>query len=166
MYKVTLNSQSVYNVEIEGKTIRINDKSISPDQIKIEKNYFHILYNGKSYHIIVDGHSDNYKKLDLVINGCKTSVNIQDDLDIVLEKTGLDRNNALTLKSLKAPMPGKITKIYIEENQSVAQNDALLILNAMKMENILKAKGEGVVGKLLVEEGENVEKDQELIQFL
>lgn len=166
MYKVILNDQKVYNVEIEGKTIRINDKSISPDQIKIEKNYFHILYNDKSYRIIVDKYTNDHKNLDLIVNGCKVTLQIKDDLDMVLEKTGLNKSNTLTLKSVKAPMPGKITKIYVEKDQTVSQDTPLLILNAMKMENILKAKGDAVVGKLLVKEGENVEKGQDLIQFL
>jgi biotin carboxyl carrier protein len=47
----------------------------------------------------------------------------------------------------------------------VSKGDKLLVLEAMKMENIIKSTGEGVVSSINVKKGMNVEKNEVLIQF-
>lgn len=49
------------------------------------------------------------------------------------------------MDNVKAPMPGLVLDILVEAGQSVNKGDNLLILEAMKMENIIKASGNGVV---------------------
>ena len=49
------------------------------------------------------------------------------------------------------------------EGQTVAEGDPMLVLEAMKMENVLRAAGEGEVGSVRVSAGEAVEKDAVLI---
>jgi len=58
-----------------------------------------------------------------------------------------------------------ILKVLVEEGQKVAEGTPLLILEAMKMENIYKASAAVEVSKILVKETQAVEKNQELIQF-
>jgi len=81
------------------------------------------------------------------------------------------------LNVIKAPMPGLIVDLKIQVGDNVKQGDAVLILEAMKMENILKSPGEGVVKNLIkspgegvvknlnVKKGDSVEKGQVLIEF-
>jgi biotin carboxyl carrier protein len=59
----------------------------------------------------------------------------------------------------------KCIDLKIQVGDSVKQGDALLILEAMKMENILKSPGEGVVKNLKVKKGDSVEKGQVLVEF-
>lgn len=47
-----------------------------------------------------------------------------------------------------SPMPGKVTKIFIEVNQSIKEGDSLVVLEAMKMEYTLKASIKGKVKKI------------------
>ncbi|MCL4147810.1 UNVERIFIED_CONTAM: hypothetical protein GTU68_000861 [Idotea baltica] len=60
-------------------------------------------------------------------------------------------------------MPGLVLEIMVEVGQFVAVGDALLILEAMKMENVIKAQGEGVIKDIVVKQGAAVEKGQLLI---
>ena len=67
---------------------------------------------------------------------------------------------------IKAPIPGVVIKINVQEGDSIAKGDPLLILEAMKMENIIKADCDCRVDKVLAAEGEAVQQDQELIQLI
>jgi biotin carboxyl carrier protein len=66
---------------------------------------------------------------------------------------------------MQAPMPGRVTAIHVKLGQEVQPGDALLSLEAMKMENVLKAEGIGVVSTLHLQEGDVVEKGGLLISF-
>ena len=69
------------------------------------------------------------------------------------------------LNEIKAPMPGLVVRITVEEGAEVKKGDSLLVLEAMKMENVIKAPGDAVVGKIKVNAGQAVEKNQLLISF-
>ena len=71
----------------------------------------------------------------------------------------------VVIKDIKAPMPGLILDIMVEVGQEVKKGDALMILEAMKMENVLKSTGEGTITSIEVEKGQSVEKNNILIKF-
>ena len=68
-------------------------------------------------------------------------------------------------KLILSPMPGQVVKECVQENQKVNSGDDLIILDAMKMENILKADKDAVIKKINIKEGDTVSVDQELIVF-
>lgn len=105
------------------------------------------------------------KKLELKINGRVYSVEAKDKLDLLLEKLGINGSNPSIIKQVKAPMPGLILSINAVEGKEIKMGDAILVLEAMKMENIIKSPGDGVVKKVEVSEGDSVEKNQVLVQF-
>ena len=58
-----------------------------------------------------------------------------------------------------------VLKILVTEGDQVKKGDALLVLEAMKMENIIKSPADGLVKKINAVQGTAVEKNQVLIQF-
>ena len=62
-------------------------------------------------------------------------------------------------------MPGLILKIMAEPGQSIKKGEPILILEAMKMENVIKSPVDGVIKKVLVKEKDSVPKNQVLIEF-
>ena len=66
---------------------------------------------------------------------------------------------------IKAPMPGKITKVFIKDGDSVQKSQALLVMEAMKMEYTLKSDLNTVVEKLNVKVGDQVILGHLLIQL-
>ncbi len=62
-------------------------------------------------------------------------------------------------------MPGLIQSIAVEPGQEVHKGDTLLVLVAMKMENIIKSPGTGIVKTLKITAGQIVEKNQVLVEF-
>ena len=67
---------------------------------------------------------------------------------------------------IKAPMPGLVLNVLVTEGQHLKKGDNLLILEAMKMENMIKSDTEGIVKKIQAIKGDKVEKSQVLIEFL
>ena len=92
-------------------------------------------------------------------------MNVKDRFDILLAQMGMTNATATKANDLKAPMPGLVLKINVAEGQAVKKGDSLLILEAMKMENVLKAAGDGVVKTIKVKTKDAVEKGQLLIQI-
>ena len=108
---------------------------------------------------------DAKKKFTIKIDNGIYTIDLQDETDALLEKLGMTHLQQIVIKDVKAPMPGLILDILIEVGQEVKKGDALMILEAMKMENVLKATGEGTVSSIEVEKGQSVEKNSILIKF-
>ena len=66
---------------------------------------------------------------------------------------------------LKAPMPGMVLKVSVEAGQRVEAGAALVVLEAMKMENELRAPAAATVKGVKVQAGQAVEKGQVLVEF-
>jgi biotin carboxyl carrier protein len=110
-------------------------------------------------------HNSAEKTATLKVNGTKYEVKLEDRFDALLKSLGMDNLSKKKVNQVKAPMPGLVVKIAVEEGAEVKQGDALLVLEAMKMENILKSPTDGVVKKIAVKQGMPVEKNQILIEF-
>jgi biotin carboxyl carrier protein len=67
---------------------------------------------------------------------------------------------------LRAPMPGLIVAVPVEDGQKVSRGDVLVILESMKMQNELKAPRDGVVGRIRVHAGDSVEQKKTLLSVL
>jgi biotin carboxyl carrier protein len=65
--------------------------------------------------------------------------------------------------NVQAPMPGKIVKLTVQQNAVVQEGDALLVMEAMKMQNEIKAPKAGTVTRIHVQEGEPVSMSQTLV---
>lgn len=172
MYKVSVSNKSQeakdpqeMSVEIKENLVSINDQPYSISINTVRRNYFQLIRNHKVYigEILEIDHES--KSVQLKVNGQQLNVKIQDKLDLLLDKLGFSSQNASQLSSIKAPMPGLILDIMVEEGQEVKKGDTVMILEAMKMENVIKSPGEGKVTKINVSTGQSVEKNSPLIQF-
>ena len=66
---------------------------------------------------------------------------------------------------LKAPMPGMVVSVPVDEGQLVEKGQTLVILESMKMQNELRAPFAGRVARLRIKAGENVEQKQTLLNL-
>lgn len=66
---------------------------------------------------------------------------------------------------LRSQITGKILKILVTVGQTVQAGDALLVIEAMKMENRIFASQGGIIGNLAVKEGESVATGRELLRI-
>ena len=69
-------------------------------------------------------------------------------------------------QEILAPMPGRIVKILVAENQEVGQGEGLLVIEAMKMQNELRTPRAGRVDRIYVKEGVGVETGFKLLRLV
>ena len=62
-------------------------------------------------------------------------------------------------------MPGMIVSVNVEEGQKIKSGENILILEAMKMENMIIADKDKKIKKINIKPGDAVEVDQKLIEF-
>ena len=67
---------------------------------------------------------------------------------------------------VKAPMPGKVIKVFVKEGDTVEAGSKVAILEAMKMENELLSPKKAVIGKVLFKEGDLVEAGQRIVELI
>ena len=156
-FKVSVNS----NLDLE-----ISSEDVTKlDAIKISENSYHLLHNNKSYHSEIISSNFNSKSYEVKINNNSYHISILNDLDMLIKDMGFSIRTAKHIDLIKAPMPGLILEINVTKGQTVKENDALLILEAMKMENVLISPREGIIKSIAVKKGDPVDKGALLIEF-
>lgn len=67
------------------------------------------------------------------------------------------------MAEIKAPMGGKVIKVSVNVGDSIAEDDEVAVLEAMKMEMPILAEDDGTVAEVKVAAGETVEAEQVLV---
>lgn len=165
MFKAITNNQQELEIEIKGDQFIIDGRTAELDIIKIDENNFHVLKENISFIVEILKVDKLDKKFIFRVNGTEYSVSLKDNADILLNKLGLSSSIIDIASEVKAPMPGLILDVFIHEGMEIKKGEPLLILEAMKMENILKSPRDGVIKSILITKGKSVEKNQILIKF-
>ena len=156
-YKVKVNDH--YEFQLTKNEIE------SLDLVNSGSSSLHLLDNNQSYHITIDSKAFNSKSYTLKVNAKKYTVKIANSLDILIDEMGFELGSSTKVASIEAPMPGLILEVSVREGQEVQEGDALLILEAMNMENVITSPREGIIKSIAVKQGEAVEKKHVLITF-
>jgi biotin carboxyl carrier protein len=162
--QVTIQNNK-YDLEFDKQGITVNGELIPAEISELSKNTYQVLLNNQSMIIKVLAHDSTKKEYEVKFNGKKASASFKDPMDVLLAKLGIDSSQGTKMKNLKAPMPGLILEIKVKEGDQVNKGDQLLVLEAMKMENVIKSVGEGVIKKVVVKKGDSVDKGQILLEF-
>lgn len=166
MAKVLVESKKEVDISVsDDQKLLLNGEPYEFDYADLGNGHYHLIRGNKTFRIEVLSVNLAKKHVTLSINGKKADLLVKDKMDLLLEKLGMSSEVSRKINELKAPMPGLILEIKVEEGMEVNAGDPLLILEAMKMENVLKSAGAGIVKKISVTKGSSVEKNQVLIIF-
>jgi hypothetical protein len=163
MYKASIGSHDVQVVT--GKAASVNGVPVDIEFVKSATNSFKMRMNGveKDADLVK---LDKENKLVIVrIEGKKFAVQIKEPVDLMLDKLGISIKSTKKVNNLKAPMPGLVIKILAEQGKHYKAGDALMILEAMKMENVFKAAADVTIKAIEITERQTVEKGQILMVF-
>jgi len=139
----------------------VNDDSLTVDYQQLpDSGVLSLLINNRSLVTVVEKRNDIYEVL---INGELYEVAVQDERSYRLAKARGDVREASGEITVRSPMPGVIVKVPVEQGQTVAKGETLVILESMKMENELKSPRDGVVLRINTSSGASVEKGQDLL---
>jgi biotin carboxyl carrier protein len=146
-----------YRIVVDGEEFEINFRSINGQPV------YSLLLNGKSYDAYVYESDEGWEVLH---RGTLYQSCVIDERDQRL-RTAFANGLAQTGEFyLKAPMPGVVIDIPIQDGQEVLEGDVLLVLESMKMQNELKSPQAGRVSSIRVEVGEYVERRQTLMSVI
>jgi biotin carboxyl carrier protein len=135
------------------------------DLARLSDDEIHIIHGGnaiKAHILEVDFEKKRYL---IRLKGKKFQVTIADEYDQLVKKMGLSEFASRKVADVMAPMPGLVLEVLVDDGDEVEEGTPLIILEAMKMENVIKATGSGVVKKVIVEKEAAVEKGQLLIEL-
>lgn len=152
-----------YKVSNGEKALTINGQEVTPKITKISENEWSVLLGNKCLSVIRSETDESGKTF--IVNGKTISLDIKTELDLILDKLGMDTDEGSAVNEIAAPMPGAILEVSVKVGQEVQEGDKLIVLEAMKMENIIKSPTTGTITSVSVTEGDNVEKGQSLITF-
>lgn len=142
-----------YQVEIDGKRIDA-DVVMLPDAMSVRIGH-------RVIDLMVEGKPPN---LGAIGAGIRTYANVESERHraATAATVGTRRVGA---NSVTSPMPGRIVKVMVKEGDEVQLGDAVVVVEAMKMENELRAPRQASIAKVLVKEGDRVEGGAVLIEF-
>ncbi|WP_400193455.1 biotin/lipoyl-containing protein [Hymenobacter sp. B81] len=165
MLQVRTGPDSVWDVDYRPDQITVNGQPFGWDLVELGNGRYHLLWQNRSYPVEVVGVDGAAKTVQLKLAGRRFEVQAKDRFDLLLDKLGMSQAASHKINEVKAPMPGLIVDIRVVPGQTVQKGDALLVLEAMKMENIIKSPGDGTVSAVKVALRDNVNKGQVLVQF-
>ena len=163
-----VNNKTEFEIEFDDQSLvrgKINNKSFDWDIIEVKNNSFHIIKDHRSYKAEVIKADFSKKRFVISVNGNKYDLKVKDRFDELLHKLGFYESDSNKINEIRAPMPGLVLDIMVEEGSKVKKGEPVLVLEAMKMENILKSPRDGIVKSSNVEKGKPVEKNEVLISF-
>lgn len=137
----------------------------APDLVRTGPGMYSLVHKGRSFRVLVLKHDREAGTVRLRIGAHCHTVRMEDEHSRLMEILGIERGAKAMVSELKAPMPGLVLKVLVKEGAEVKKNDPLLVLEAMKMENVIKSPGDAVVQKIHAVEGAAVEKAQLLLSF-
>jgi propionyl-CoA carboxylase alpha chain len=101
----------------------------------------------------------------LAYRGIQVPVYVYTDREAALAALMPEKAAADTSKFLLCPMPGLVKAIHVAEGAEVQAGDALAVVEAMKMENILRAERNGSVKKINAKPGDSLAVDAVILEF-
>ena len=161
--------------------LKSDDREIAVRISREGKNIFIFEIQGEQYHCNIDSWKNN--RMAFTINGHDHVVFVSEDkgdhawvnaggflyslhrADLLTETVSSSSFDALGLEGghITSPMPGKVTRINVKEGEEVKKGKVMLIIEAMKMENMISAPSDGIVRKVNVKLNQMVETSTALV---
>lgn len=155
-----------YNVIVDEQSFELTKNDATHlDAVQFSNKKLHVLKDNQAFQCELLAADFTNNTITIAVNGSEYHVKIEDEYDMLIKQMGLTVVNSTKIDNIKAPMPGLIIDILVEPGQAIEKGTPLLILEAMKMENVLKADGEGVVKSIEITKGQAVDKGQVLIEM-
>ncbi|MFZ5882794.1 MAG: biotin/lipoyl-containing protein [Chloroflexota bacterium] len=143
-----------HHVSIDGKTYEVDFVSVSGQPV------YSLIVDGKSHEAYVNESDEGWQVL---LHGRLYPVKVEDEREKRLRAAAGGGVAETGEFHLKAPMPGLVVAVPVEEGQQVKKGQVLVILESMKMQNELKSPRDGTVARIRVKAGESVEQKQALL---
>ena len=133
------------------------------DLIEEADGFLVLSYKGLRYPVEIVSRKQN--EYEILLNGVAYTFSVETPFSLKRKKILASRQSDLATIIIKSPMPGKILDVQVDNGQEINKGDTLLILEAMKMQNIITATHRGRISRLCVKTGQIVGKDEILAEI-
>lgn len=162
-YYVTVEDETL-EVELGAEATTVDGEEIELDLRRLHGTaVYSLLVDGASHSVVA--RRDEAGRWRLNIGGRWITADVVDERTRTIREMTGAAGAAAGPQPLRAPMPGMVVRIEVEEGEVVETGQGLAIVEAMKMENELRAEAPGRVSSIHVEAGQAVEKDQVMLEF-
>ena len=127
------------------------------DLVQIGVDHYSLILNGKSHCLTINKKPERYE---ITVDHYTYLVQVQDEMDILLEKFGMQSNINSNAGEIHAQIPGLVSQLFVKPGDNVNIGQKLLILEAMKMENEIDSPIAGIVNNIHIKSGDKVEKGE------
>ena len=153
----TFNAEIIQHLGNSEYLVKINDN---------EKNLKILNMSSRGIEFVLDQHYHKVKYLEnstsqmkIVVNGVPITINMHQNLNEIVFKNSGDSGAGDSQLNLCSQIPGKVIKILVSEGSEVKKDDAICVLESMKMQVSVKSHKDGVVKKIKIKEGSTVAKN-------
>lgn len=162
-YFVTVDDQTL-EVEIGPEGLRVDGRPVEAELLPI------VGTDQARVRIAERSHRVAAQRLErgrwhLHLDGRPATIEVVDERTRAIRELTRASAAAAGPRPIKAPMPGLVVRVEVDEGDAVQEGQGVVIVEAMKMENELTAEAPARVKRVLVKAGDTVVKDQPLIEF-
>jgi biotin carboxyl carrier protein len=160
-YQTTVNGVK-FEIEInqEGEVF-VNGEERHIDFLPLGETLYSVIMESSSHEVLVDNVEGN--EHEVLIGGRLYTADVLDERALLLGSRRGELGGDSGEASIKAPMPGLIVDVPVQEGDTVTKGQTVVILESMKMQNELKSPRDGTVQRVSVEAGQSVEQKKVLV---
>ena len=146
-----------HHVSIDGRVLAMDFESVSGQPV------YSLIIDGKSFECYIYETEDG---LQVLMRGRLYNVSVEDEREKRLRAAAGGGVSESGEFNLKAPMPGLVVALSVNEGDKVEKGQVLVILESMKMQNELKSPKAGTVSRIRVKPRDTVEQRQTLLSVI
>jgi biotin carboxyl carrier protein len=151
-------NQGTYVVEIDGKKCSVDCRTAG------HTDYLSLIIDNKSYLVESAPLKVDEGKYYANVSGRRYNIDVLDERLLATRQAGvLSRDNGPYV--LKSPMPGLIVDVRVKPGDVVRVGSAVVIMEAMKMQNELLSEANGIVRSVNVKSRDTVESQTPLVEI-
>ena len=139
------------------------ENNLKIDSVRLSQNSYSLILNGKSHYITINSHLKGYE---VTVDHHTHLVQVQDEVDILLEKFGMQIEETSHAGKIHAQIPGLVSQIFVKKGDKVKVSQKLFILEAMKMENEIDSPVSGTIDHIHCKAGDKVEKGNIIMEII
>jgi biotin carboxyl carrier protein len=147
----------------EGDSWLVDGRETSVQWAPAGPHTTHVVVDGQSHVVTLEpGENGSFRA---TVGGHVVEGVVKDRRALLLERYGMANGAEAAERTVRAPMPGLVVRVLVEHGDPVEAGQDVVVLEAMKMENVLRAPAAGTVGAVHATAGTAVGKNALLLEI-
>jgi len=151
----TISVEMEFSESLDQLLINPNNE-LKIDCVQLSSNSYSLILNGKSHYLTINKQMDGYE---VTVDHDTHLVQVQDEVEILLEKFGMKSETSSHAGEIHALIPGLVSRLFVKPGDKVE------IGEAMKMENEIDSPISGTIGNIYIKASDKVKKGELIMKI-